>query len=218
MISQLFRECFRGKSLARLFTNIHFKDLELSGKGIDLGAKSANGSYYESLCIKTDEMTFVDYYHGDNNKILKLDLEKPFNISKSSYDFAMAFYILEHIFDTENFFIETNNCLKKNGLFIGAIPFLHQYHADPDDFIRLTPSFIEKMAIKHNFEVINIQPLGVGMFTSATHLIFKSLKFNVIRFLISFISIYLDKILSKFFIGNKNFYIAVAFKLKKSND
>lgn len=169
----VFLQGFAGKSLPRTYLNLSLKKNffeELNGDVIDLGAKDGGSSYYKYLSF-TDEVshTYCDYYcTGENVKII--DLENHFKLENESFDSILCFNTIEHVFNTDNLLSESNRILNHGGRFIGCIPFLYPYHADPDDYHRYTKSALCILFEKHGFKVKKIAPVGSGPFALGFHI------------------------------------------------
>lgn len=161
----VFIESLRGKSLPRIFLNLALEKGELprlSGKIIDLGAKSAEHSYFRFL--EKDENAdfhFCDFF-SEGPKLMKINLEKPFSAGLEDFSFVLCFNTIEHIFNTKNLLGESAKILKKGGVFMGCVPFLYPYHADPDDFYRYTHSSLTKLFEEHGLHMKKIVGLGMG--------------------------------------------------------
>jgi len=211
----LIKECFKGKTISRSLHNWHLKEKCFNGYGLDYGAKKGINSYYRFLKIDEEKMTYTDFYYGDGKKILKIDFEKPFDLSNNQFDFAFLFNVLEHVYNHQGFVNCIFQSLKKGGVIEGVVPFIHQYHADPDDFFRYTHNGLKNILSKAGFDNIKITRIGVGMFTCATALCSRALKFKSLISLCWIIAIALDWLLMKFYKNNKNFYTALAFSARK---
>lgn len=135
----------------------------VKGKTIDLGSKSGSSGYYGFLNIDKDDVTFSDFYSEGEN-IVKLNLEKEFP-EIGTFDNALCFNTIEHIFNTKNLLEQSNKILNKDGRFIGCVPFLYPYHADPDDFHRYTFSALKKLFEENKFKEIKIMEVGHGPLT-----------------------------------------------------
>lgn len=167
LMFELWRGISRGKSINRVMRDRQFRDISLSGKGLDLGAGSEKPSYNCYLRTKGSySITHTDYYkEGDG--LIKLDLEKPFgNIDDKAYDFIICVSVLEHIYDWENVLLEAYRILRAGGLFVGSTPFLHQYHPDPYDYHRFTHAALIKMFSDTGFKLDRMVYLGFGPLTA----------------------------------------------------
>lgn len=166
----IIRETFKGKTLSRAIFNIFVRDYELTGQVIDLGAKSKTISYYNSFkLIQPCQVTYTDLF-SKNEGVVELDLEKPFQINNGIYDYALCIFTLEHVYNYLNVFIESNRILKTGGRLIGAVPLLHNYHADPKDYFRFTHDSLAKIAEVSGYQVERIVVLGMGPYTAGFQL------------------------------------------------
>jgi len=202
-IKKIFLGALKGKSLSRILQNIALEQVSLQGSGVDLGSKSNKSSYYKSIQLKEGvNILFTDLY-PQNDKVVKLDLEKDFPFENSSKDFLLLINVLEHLFKYQNCIQESFRVLKKQGYLIGIVPFLHQVHLDPDDFFRYTQSSLRRLFEEVGFTDIQIAPLGFGPFSSGfaqTAMQFANVKILRPLIAICFLNtIILDKILDLFF-------------------
>ena len=92
-------------------------------------------------------MTFTDLY-PISKKVKSIDFEKDFDLTDEKYDFAFVINTLEHIYNYQNFINNINISLVKGGKLEGAIPFLHPYHKDPDDYFRYTHTALKRILEK----------------------------------------------------------------------
>ena len=166
-ISMLIREIWRGKSLPRTFLNFALKSITVRGAVLDLGSKSSAMSYNRFL--KRGEGARVTYtdYHSTGKDIIKLDLEKSYELRDMSYDTITCFNTLEHVFNYQNLISESYRVLKSGGTFIGGTPFLVGYHPDPHDYFRYTHEALDRMFVAAGFEKEQIVSLGLGPLTAA---------------------------------------------------
>ena len=209
------RECFKGKSLVRTLYNIHLSNkTPFFGRGIDFGAKNASSSYYRFIDITKAEMTFTDLY-PISKKVKSIDFEKDFDLTDEQYDFAFVINTLEHIYNYQNFINNINISLVKGGKLEGAIPFLHPYHKDPDDYFRYTHTALKRILEKANFENVEITPICKGAFSVFVSIISSKLKFKILILISWSLAILLDLILNKISKNNLNIYSCLAFTATK---
>lgn len=158
-----------------------------TGKYIDLGAKSDTERYYNYLDMSyVTEKNFCDII-SDSPKVKKINLEEKFSLDSDHYETVIYFNVLEHIFNYTNLIDESYRILKDNGTAHVIVPFMWQYHGDPDDFNRFTYTALYRKYTDAGFNSVEIIPIGAGRFNViAMHLstIFKSkiYKLNLIRF------------------------------------
>ena len=209
------KECWKGKSLVRTLNNIHLLEKEsFIGKGIDFGAKNGNSSYYRFINVKKAHLTYTDLY-SQIEKVKSLDFEKDFDFSNEAYNFAIIFNTLEHIYNFQNFVNNISKSLVEGGRLEGSVPFLINYHKDPDDFFRYTYTALRKILEKANFANIEITPICQGVFSVSASLISSNLKFKPLILLTWCSALFLDKKLNKFSKENQNFYAELAFTARK---
>lgn len=166
-LGYLIRASLIGKSIPRIYLNLAIRKsgLEaLKGRTIDLGAKSPGSSYYNFLNTKEADLYFCDFYHNENPRVLKINLEEVFSDRLGDFDNILCFNTLEHIYDTQNILSESSKILKKGGRFIGSIPFLYPYHKDPDDFHRYSHSALERLFNENGLKLKRIVAVGSGPF------------------------------------------------------
>lgn len=74
----------------------------------------------------------------------------------NSIDMVISEFLLEHVPDPENVVKEITRVTKSGGYVYIAVPFLHPYHASPDDFKRWTTSALQK-------DFAAFKPVKIGM-------------------------------------------------------
>ena len=211
-----FKECWKGKSLIRTLHNLYLRSVQpFYGNGIDFGAKNGTSSYYRFIDVTNADMTYTDLYSKDTENIKSVDFEKDFDLSDLKYDFALCMNTLEHVYNHQSFLNNISRCLNDGGRIEGVVPFLHHYHADPDDYFRYTHSALKRILANAGFEDIHITKLGKGGFTVSAGMISRILKFKPIVWIWWMNAIMLDFVLSKIWKTNRNIYGALAFSAKK---
>jgi len=199
----IFLETLRGKSLVRTLQNIELFNIEVSGDGIDLGAKSKNSSYYRFLKIKPGTNLIFSDISSTNDGILKIDLEKTFPLQDLSKDFLILSNVLEHLFHYDVCIKECLRVLKKNGRLIGIVPFMYPIHLDPDDHFRYTYSTLERLFVDAGFSHVLIKSIGFGPVTAGFAHIAKIVKLKPLVALLYILSILTDKLLNVLFRNNE---------------
>ncbi len=196
-IKILFKETLRGKTLGRSLQNIAFSEIHLSGKGLDLGAKSDSGSYYRFLRIdENTEITLADL-QPETEDVLKVDLEDRIPVPDESQDFLILNNVLEHVYDYRTCISETFRVLKKSGKLIGTVPFLHQIHHDPDDHFRYTQSTLKRIFKEVGYNKIQIKSAGYGPCTTAVTFIAPLLRLKPVVFIAYLLSMAMDGFLNR---------------------
>jgi SAM-dependent methyltransferase len=166
MLRSLITEIARGKSLSRTLINFHCASIDLQGDGIDLGSKDGSASHYRFLKTDRAKITYSDI-KPQKPDVIKMDLTRPFPIESDSQDFLLLFHVLEHLPDPSMCLQEACRILKPGGRLIGAVPFLHRVHPDPDDYFRYTSSALSLLAERAGFAESKIDAIGVGPNTAA---------------------------------------------------
>ena len=194
-------------------------DKSFEGKGIDFGAKNELSSYYHFLDLSNCQITYTDIAAYTSNKVMKIDLEKNFDVGKSCFDFAFLMNVMEHIYNHKILLKNIHRSLKSGGRLEGFVPFLYQYHADPDDYFRYTHTGLLKLLEDADFTDIKITKIGAGMFITIASMSSRLLIFRVFVFFWWLLAILLNSILSKVWKKNKEYYSGLAFTAtKKSNN
>ena len=213
----LARECFKKRSLIRTLHNIHLLDKSFEGQGIDFGAKNGLSSYYQFLDLSSCHMTYTDIAANASGKGMAVDLETNFYVGSQNYDFALLMNVLEHIYNHKILLANIHKSLKSGGYLEGFVPFLYQYHADPDDYFRYTHSGLLKLLKDSGFTDIEITKIGVGMFITIASMSSRILIFRFLIFLWWLLAILLNSALSKVWKKNMQYYSGLAFTATKKN-
>jgi len=96
---------------------------------------------------------------------MNIDLEKDkLPANDNSVDCILIFNVLEHIYNYDFLMSEAKRVLKKEGVLLGFVPFLVNYHPDPHDYFRYTNEALEKIFFRAGFEKIEIKRIGRGPF------------------------------------------------------
>jgi SAM-dependent methyltransferase len=136
--------------------------LTVNGTMLDLGGNL--NSYYHKLIKGKHKVTTVNI-NPEHGCDMVFDIQEKFPIESEQFDAVLSMNVLEHVYGFDNVISETARVLKKGGTFIFAIPFMHHIHGSPDDYFRYTRSAIERMLDDHNFTDIEIQEIGLGLFS-----------------------------------------------------
>ena len=192
----VLRELLRDKTIPRsLFAGV-CADISLQGRGIDLGSKDGAGAQYRHMNYAKAEIVFSDVTPGSPGTLM-IDLEGAIPIEDETFDFALMFFVLEHVFNYPNALSEAFKCLKPGGRLIGAVPQLERFHPDPDDFHRFTGSGLRRTLEQARFDGIAITPVGVGPMTAGAHFASAYLKFRILRLPLALIGLTLDWLAAK---------------------
>ncbi len=215
VLRTIFSETIKKKSLGRTLLNLYCQGIAISGTGMDLGSKSGNASYYRFLRITPGtQITYTDLYHSGPN-ILRLDLEAQFPVPNESHDFLLLMNVLEHLYAYENCLTECLRILRPKGRLIGAVPFLHKIHPDPDDHWRYTGSTLIKLLSAIGFSTVQVTPLGFGPFSAALSICSPLPRLRLLVALASVLAISCDRALFPKDKGTFYYPLAYAFVASK---
>ena len=190
-----------GKSPMRIIHNFFLKGIKINGLTLDLGS-GKNASYYDFLKIENSSITSVDLF---NDSEIQIDLEKKLNLDSKKYDTIILFNTLEHIYNYKNLISEISRILKDKGKLEIFVPFLIGYHPDPNDVFRPTHNYLEKILKEYRFSN-ETNLVGVGPFIVSYQMIYRYLKFSVIKLFFFMIAIILDKLVSLFSKDSSTYY------------
>ncbi len=214
-----FKECFKGRSVGRVIQNLFIKkNITMVGNAIDLGSGSSKKSYYPFIKNAATKKTFCDFYSKGKN-VVNMNLEDKFLLKDDHYDTVLAFNVLEHIFNYNQFIDECLRIAKKDTNIHIIIPFTHQFHGAPNDYFRIShEAFIKLLNEKKcDFEICN---LGFGPFVVAANIYSRFFKLKLIVFFIWIVSFFLDKLFLKVFFRKRkafflDYYIHIYVKIIK---
>ena len=200
-------------SIMRTLMNQLIEKKIFKGKLIDIGGgencnyrKILNNTNYTSVNI--DRNIYPDFLIKVNEKI---------PIKDNSFDTCLMFNVLEHIYDWNFIFGEVKRLLKGNGKIYLIIPFLYPIHAAPNDYIRVTSSYLKIFLDKNQFSNIKIYPITYGPFTNSQCIGYTHKKIKALQ---SFVCVILDRIFRFLFLkqfvkysnSNPLFYFVEATK------
>lgn len=151
---------------------------ELNGRVLDIGGSKKSG-YQQLFGGKPEIVTINIDTSCEPDEIV--DIEKEFPFADNSFDHALCFNVLEHVYEFENVVSETNRVMKPGGQFVVAVPFMYYRHGSPDDFFRYTESALRRLMEKHNFEVKRIDPMGKGFFSLGFQIVGGIIPTNFLR-------------------------------------
>ena len=213
-IFQIIKLIFKKKSPIRIFHNIFLKNIETNGITIDLGS-GKHSSYLNYLNKKHNKIYFADKIYRNDNDLINVDLEKKLNITDEKFDTVLLFNVLEHINNYKNLIIEISRITKKNGNVEIFVPFMHRYHEDPEDIMRPTHKYLEKIILKSGLKIEKITVIGAGPLSVVSEIVLKYFKFSLLKIPIFFILIIIDKIIKYFSKDFNTYYLGIHCSCKK---
>ena len=123
--------------------------------------------------------------------------------------------MLEHINNYKNLIIEISRITKKNGNVEIFVPFMHRYHEDPEDIMRPTHKYLEKIILKSGLKIEKITVIGAGPLSVVSEIVLKYFKFSLLKIPIFFILIIIDKIIKYFSKDFNTYYLGIHCSCKK---
>jgi len=160
MFIAILKQVAKKKSLLRSLMNIEALNYSISGDVLDLGG-GVNPTYFNFLKKEAD--TKILNLDLKNEGREKIDFENDLlPVATESVDGVLAFNLLEHIYNYRHLTREAARVLKPGGGMIGFVPFLINYHPDPNDYFRYTKEALEKIFIEAGFKEIRIKVIGIG--------------------------------------------------------
>lgn len=192
----LFKETFKGKTIARTLFNLEILKYvkDINGVVIDLGG-GKNPSYERFWQIKPEKFIRVDINEkAEPDVIANLNELLPF-----SDNFADAIFLFNVIYILENpsgALKEINRILKTDGRLFITSPFIFNEAKEPNDYWRFTSEGLEKILREAGFNEFLIKPIG-ERFSAAVYLISPFLLFWPIKFIFYVLAIGLDKMIPK---------------------
>lgn len=160
----------QGQSVARTAMNQSLMTFYLQGKVLDIGG--ARNPDYFSYFQRSDD-TAVDIVDG---ALSSVDFEKDaLPYEDGSYDTVLLCNVLEHIFNHRHLLNEAYRVTKKEGRFIGFVPFLIYVHPDPHDYFRYTEETLHRLLTETGFTDVVVTPVGKGPFLVGCNAVIQSL-------------------------------------------
>jgi len=213
-IKEIIKLIFKKKSPIRIFHNLFLKNIETNGVAIDLGS-GKHSSYLNYLKKKHNKIYFADKIYRNDENLINVDLEKKLNIPNEKFDTVLLFNVLEHINNYKNLIFEISRITKKSGNVEIFVPFMHRYHEDPEDIMRPTHKYLEKIILENGLKIEKIVVIGAGPLSVVSEIILKYFKFSLLKIPLFFILIITDKIIKCFSKDFNTYYLGVHCSCKK---
>ena len=150
-------------SIMRTLMNQLIENIKFKGKLLDIGG-GENCNYRKTL--KNTDYTSVNIDPAISPDFL-IKVNERIPIADNSFETCLMFNVLEHIYDWNFIFCEVKRLLIRKGKLYIIIPFLYPIHAAPNDYLRVTNSYIKKFLENNNFVKIKIYPISYGPFTNS---------------------------------------------------
>lgn len=167
MLPHIIKQSIQGKTINRLLMNASLCSISLRGDVLDLGAGNKRSSYFQFFKNTSGyTVTSVDISSERNPDVIA-NVEEGLPLPDTAYDSVLCFNLLEHLSDPARALSEAHRVLRVGGSFIGYVPFLVKYHADPHDYFRYTHQGLRVLFERAGFSDISIQFIGRGPFVAA---------------------------------------------------
>lgn len=160
----ILKEVMKGKSLARALFNAELSTIAISNRVLDIGG-GKHQDYLEFLNMSGNILVeTVDIALGEHRGQL-VDFEKdPLPFKEATFDHALMFNVLEHIYNYHFLMRETRRVIRDRGQLVGFVPFLVNYHPDPHDYFRYTKEALRKILGDNGFRNVQVKEVGRGPF------------------------------------------------------
>lgn len=194
--TNLFKETYRGKTIARTLFNLEISKhaANIGGTVVDLGG-GKSPSYERFWQIKPDKFIRVDINEKAEPDIVA-DLNKPLPFSDNFADVVFLFNVIYILEKPEQILKEIHRVLKSGGKLFLTSPFIFNEAKEPVDYWRFTGQGLEKIVKESGFNNFFIEPVG-ERFSAAVYLISPFLFFWPIKFAFYCLALLFDKMIPK---------------------
>ena len=160
----------KGKSILRCLEYERLSKLGLTGRVLDFGGGRKSRYSCEIMSWGDLDQGYVYESANIDPKIepkYLLDQGGKIPVEADRYDAVISLNTFEHVYNLRGVLTEIHRVLKPAGRLVFIVPFIFQVHGHPDDYLRGTPSFWEKILDVHGFEEIGIETMNWGPFSTA---------------------------------------------------
>ena len=112
---------------------------------------------------------------------------------KKNYNHLILFNVFEHIYNSDNLISSISKSLKGGQKLEIFVPFMYRFHADPNDFLRPTYSYLQTLLKSNGFKV-QVTLIGTGQMIVILQILFKYFKFGPLKYLFSILFMILNNI------------------------
>jgi SAM-dependent methyltransferase len=127
---------------------------------LDLGCGNKPFEKYYNLNSKNHVGIDVEKTPHKNSKIDVFFDGKNIPFEDAKFDLIICTEVMEHVSDPNQFLLEINRVLKKEGTLILTVPFLQLLHEVPHDFHRFTPFALKNYLEKSGFQINKMAGAG----------------------------------------------------------
>lgn len=195
-ITSLFKETYRGKTIARTLFNweIGKSVKNINGIIVDFGG-GFKPSYERFWQIKPEKLIRVDINEKTKPDIIA-DLNEPLPFLDNFADVVFLFNVIYILKGPEKTLREINRILKPGGKLFITSPFIFNEAKEPSDYWRFTSEGLQKLLKESGFNDYFINPVG-ERFSAAAYLISPFLLFWPIKFLFYAAAVTFDRFIPK---------------------
>ena len=177
-------QCPKSWSLLRCLEYECLSTLKLTGRVLDFGG-GRQAKYIELVPEWGDPVSGFVYESANIDPKMEptflLTEGEAIPCESACYDHVISLNTFEHVYALGLAFSEIGRVLKPGGRLSFTVPFIFRVHGHPDDFLRGTPSFWNRLLAENGFVEIRVEaltwgPFSTGLFTSGCPGPFKRLR------------------------------------------
>lgn len=140
---------------------------QIKGKVLDVGC---GAKPYRHLFGHVDRYDGMDVpVSGHNHRASTIDIlydGRRFPVPSGSYDAAVSFEVLEHVFNVDEHLAEVRRVLRPRALYLLSTPLIWGEHEAPYDFGRYTSFGLASLLNRHGFDILAQSKTGGGWLTA----------------------------------------------------
>ncbi|MHA2062053.1 MAG: methyltransferase domain-containing protein [Candidatus Sifarchaeia archaeon] len=147
--------------LAYYINNKSFTQVANMIKGIVLDVGCGEQPFKKEIERSSDTYFGVDWpltFHRKNEIDVYANISEGFPFKSESVDTIVAFQVMEHLAEPENFLWESFRVLRKRGKIILTTPFMWGIHEAPHDYYRYTAYGLRYLLTKTGYKNVHIVP------------------------------------------------------------
>ncbi|GAA0309544.1 class I SAM-dependent methyltransferase [Rhodovulum strictum] len=153
-----------GQSLLRMLEYERLASVRLSGRVLDMGG-GRNADYLPLLPEGVNlESVNIDPRIEPTHLVQP---GQPLPLADDSFDAAICFNTLEHIYDAMAVLKELHRVVRPGGEVHVIVPFMFRIHGHPDDYFRATPNWWRESFGRTGFSALLLSPLVWGRRSTA---------------------------------------------------
>lgn len=171
----------KGKSPGRCFLNASVEDVTVEPPILDV-AGGWSFSYHDYLETTRDNTVILNLPREESTTIAA-DAESQFPLKEDSFETALCFNAIEHLYNYGITLREINRVVSPGGRCFVYVPFLNRIHGDPHDYQRLTPQRLRRDLTNTGFTDIEVSTLDPGPLSAAAAITRPLFKADLLKFL-----------------------------------